>query len=106
MLSLKLGLFVIFQVFCVSTYKMAGRGDFAGFLKGLSLIRRALVETQGKEIKQAWDNSSLKSAAENAGAKVQENINNGQSVNLADIPVSHLSFEDSKINHKKYTIYF
>lgn len=84
---------------------MAGRGDLAGFLKGLNLIRRSLVETQGKEIKQAWDNSSLRSAAENAGAKVQENINNGQSVNLVDIPVSHLSisFAESKRHYQTIT---
>lgn len=65
---------------------MAGRGDLAGFIKGLSLIRQALVETQGKEIKHAWNNSSLKTAAEQAGTKIQENMNNGQSVNIAELP--------------------
>lgn len=65
---------------------MAGRGDLSGFLKGLNLIRQALVETQGKEIKQAWNNSSLKTAAEQAGTKVQESMNSGPAVNLTEIP--------------------
>ena len=67
---------------------MAGRGDLAGFLKGLDLIRQALVEMQGKEVNQAWNNSSLRSATEGTGSILQENISNGQSVNLAEIPVS------------------
>jgi hypothetical protein len=68
---------------------MAGRGDLSGFLKGLNLIRQALVETQGKEVKQAWNNSSLRSLAEKTGSTIQENLSNGQSVNLSEIPVSH-----------------
>ena len=67
---------------------MAGKGDLAGFLKGLNLIRHALVETQGKEIKHAWNNSSLRTATERTGSVIQENLSNGQSVNLSEIPVS------------------
>lgn len=65
---------------------MAGRGDLAGFLKGLGLIRQALTETQGKELKHAWNNSSLKSAVKQAGAKIQENLSNESSLNVAEIP--------------------
>ncbi|XP_061173214.1 atypical kinase COQ8B, mitochondrial-like [Saccostrea echinata] len=50
---------------------MAKRSDLAGFLKGLEYITRAVIETQGPEIKQAWKNSSLKTAAENVLAKSQ-----------------------------------
>ncbi|XP_045184987.2 atypical kinase COQ8B, mitochondrial-like [Mercenaria mercenaria] len=65
---------------------MAGRGDLAGFIKGLSLIRQALVETQGNEVRRAWNNSSLKTAAEKAGSNIQENISNRQAANLSEIP--------------------
>ncbi|KAK3092647.1 hypothetical protein FSP39_005361 [Pinctada imbricata] len=51
---------------------MARRGDLAGFIKGLEYITKALVETQGKEWKQAWQNSSVRSAVEDAGSKAQE----------------------------------
>ena len=39
---------------------MAGKGDLAGFLRGLRLIRQAVVESQGKELGHAWQNSSVK----------------------------------------------
>lgn len=42
---------------------MARRSDLAGFLRGLEYITKALVETQGSEVKQVWRNSSLKTAA-------------------------------------------
>lgn len=66
---------------------MAGRGDLAGVLRGLSLIRQALIETQGKEVQQMWKNSSLRTAAEQASMKIQERASTGPSVNLGDIPV-------------------
>ncbi|XP_056021745.1 atypical kinase COQ8B, mitochondrial-like isoform X2 [Ostrea edulis] len=50
---------------------MARRSDLAGFLRGLEHITRALVETQGPEVKQVWRNSSLKTAAEKVVAKSQ-----------------------------------
>ena len=65
---------------------MAGRNDLAGLIRGLDLVRRALVESQGKELRHMWDNSSLKSAAEGVGAKVQENMSKGGGV--SDVPVS------------------
>jgi len=65
---------------------MAGRNDITGFLKGLNLIRIALAETQGKEVKHAWNNSSMKSAAGQVAAKLQKNLN-GQGPNLSEMPV-------------------
>ena len=65
---------------------MAGRNDLAGLIRGLDLVRRALVESQGKELRHMWDNSSLKSAAEGVGARVQENLSKGGGV--SDVPVS------------------
>ena len=67
---------------------MAGRNDLAGVIRGLDLIRKALTETQGKEMRHMWNNSSLKSAAEGIGAKVQDNFSKG--TNVADLPVSML----------------
>lgn len=68
---------------------MAGRSDLAGFLKGLNLIRLALAETQGKEARHAWNNSSVKAAAEQVAEKIQENMS-GQGADLSKIPVSCL----------------
>ena len=44
------------------------------------------MESQGKELRHMWDNSSLKSAAEGVGTKVQENLSKGGQV--TDVPVS------------------
>ena len=65
---------------------MARRNDLSGLLRGLDLIRKALVDSQGKELRHMWENSSLKSAAEGLGAKVQENVNKGPQV--SDLTVS------------------
>ncbi|XP_052768456.1 atypical kinase COQ8B, mitochondrial-like [Mya arenaria] len=64
---------------------MAGRGDLAGFLRGLGLIRQALSETSGKELRHAWENSSLKSAAEQAGSSLQDSLANAKAPNVVDI---------------------
>ncbi|WAR20206.1 COQ8A-like protein [Mya arenaria] len=66
---------------------MAGRGDLAGFLRGLGLIRQALSETSGKELRHAWENSSLKSAAEQAGSSLQDITSKGTVKNDSDDPV-------------------
>ena len=73
---------------------MAGKNDLAGLLRGLDLIRKALADSQGKELRHMWENSSLKSAAEGVGAKVQENINKGT-------PVSDLSVSDNAFSSKQ-----
>ncbi|KAL4238301.1 Atypical kinase coq8a [Mactra antiquata] len=65
---------------------MSARGDLAGILRGLSLIRQALVETQSSEVQKVWNNSSLKTAAEQVNVKFQEGFSNGPSVNLGEIP--------------------
>ncbi|XP_052249461.1 atypical kinase COQ8B, mitochondrial-like [Dreissena polymorpha] len=64
---------------------MAGRSDLAGFIKGLALIRQALVETSGRDLKHAWENSSVKTAAKQAGIKLQENLANAQAPNVGEI---------------------
>lgn len=64
---------------------MAGRNDLAGLIRGLDLVRKALSESQGKELQHMWSNSSLKSATEGIGSKVQENLKGGQ---VGDLPVS------------------
>lgn len=65
---------------------MAGRSDLAGFLKGLNLIRMALAETQGKEMRHAWSNSSVKSAAKQITTKLEENLS-GQGADIGEISV-------------------
>ena len=70
---------------------MAGRSDLAGFIKGLALIRQALVETSGRDLKHAWENSSVKTAAKQAGIKLQENFSNAQAPNVGEITVSIFS---------------
>lgn len=75
---------------------MAGRGDLAGFFKGLALIRQALVETSGKDLKHAWENSSVKTAAKQAGLKLQENLANAQAPNVSEITVSTGIFTQCK----------
>ncbi|KAL3874885.1 hypothetical protein ACJMK2_037841 [Sinanodonta woodiana] len=52
------------------------RGDLAGFLRGLQSVTRALIDLQGKELQQGWNNSSIKSATEGLGYKVEESIRN------------------------------
>ena len=41
-----------------------------------SYITRALIETQGKEVTQAWRNSSVRTAVERAGTRAQESADN------------------------------
>jgi uncharacterized membrane protein required for colicin V production len=65
---------------------MARKSDLAGFLRGLEYITRALVETQGPEVKQVWRNSSLKTAAEQVLAKSQRVVQDVTS-NQSNIPV-------------------
>ncbi|KAK7482191.1 hypothetical protein BaRGS_00026540 [Batillaria attramentaria] len=43
---------------------MAWRSDVAGFVKGLEAITKALVEHQGREWQQMWNNSSIRSAVQ------------------------------------------
>ncbi|XP_062584284.1 atypical kinase COQ8B, mitochondrial-like [Saccostrea cucullata] len=64
---------------------MAKRSDLAGFLRGLEYITRAVIETQGPEIKQVWKNSSLKTAAENVLARSQTIVQDVTS-NQSNIP--------------------
>ncbi|KAK3611476.1 hypothetical protein CHS0354_032758 [Potamilus streckersoni] len=52
------------------------RGDLAGFLRGLQSITRALIDLQGKELQRGWNNSSIKSATQGLGHKLEETINN------------------------------
>lgn len=64
---------------------MAGKNDIAGILKGLNLIRQAVFESQGRELRHTWNNSSVKSAAEELSTKLQDGIST-RSVNPAEIP--------------------
>ena len=79
---------------------MAGRNDLAGLIRGLDLIRRALVESQGNELRHMWDNSSLKSAAEGMGTKVQENISKGGQV--TDLPVRNYELTSLQLYEEIY----
>ena len=56
--------------FCI--YRMARRADIIGFIRGLESIGKALIETQGGEVKQAWRNSSLRSASKDIQVKAEE----------------------------------
>lgn len=53
---------------------MARRADLVGFIKGLEKIAKALVETQGGEVQQAWKNSSLRSATTEMKVKAEETL--------------------------------
>jgi len=67
---------------------MSGKGDIAAMLRGLNMIRQALVESKGKEVKHAWENSSMKTAAKQAGIKLQDSLANPQTPNVGDVVVS------------------
>ncbi|XP_048259041.1 atypical kinase COQ8B, mitochondrial-like [Haliotis rufescens] len=46
--------------------------DLAGFIRGLEFITRALVEHQGKACQRVWTNSSIRTAAQDAGINVED----------------------------------
>lgn len=51
---------------------MARRSDLVGFIRGLESITKALIETQGGEVQQAWKNSTLRPIVKDLTVKSEE----------------------------------
>ncbi|XP_071163945.1 atypical kinase COQ8B, mitochondrial-like [Mytilus edulis] len=51
---------------------MARRSDLVGFIRGLESITKALIETQGGEVQQAWKNSTLRPIVKDLKVKSEE----------------------------------
>ncbi|CAG2226307.1 ABC1 [Mytilus edulis] len=52
--------------------RMARRSDLVGFIRGLESITKALIETQGGEVQQAWKNSTLRPIVKDLTVKSEE----------------------------------
>jgi hypothetical protein len=46
--------------------------DVYAFIRGLELITKATASKQDRVVRQAWKNSSFRSAVQGTGAKVEE----------------------------------
>lgn len=79
-------MFLTINAVSIRLTDMARRSDLAGFLRGLEYITKALVETQGSEVKQVWRNSSLKTAAGKVLEKSQTVVQDVAS-NQSNLPV-------------------